>query len=250
MKEIRELGGEVRRLHIIYFVTHMDMGRIEHPHLIRVRRLNAANGVYLRDVKRWLAELRGKEMPDAFAWSYKRRYRSGYIWQDLVDDDLITPISDDEYVLKGSEITPPSSSSANYHFGPTDELVIDDQKEQRYAITPPQPQETATCQNSSSIDSLTTFKSSSSKSRMRKNFNSRSGSSSKASLIRNFITCRAEDANEQVIIMSKQPRNVDVAKPHQNDNNTCKPQHTRTREFASSKTVSVVYKPVGGPTCS
>ncbi|KAF6150192.1 hypothetical protein GIB67_023147, partial [Kingdonia uniflora] len=53
-------------------------------------------------VKRWLTNLRGKDMPDSFAWSYKRRYKNGYVWQDLTDDDLITPTSDDEYVLKGS----------------------------------------------------------------------------------------------------------------------------------------------------
>ncbi|KAJ7949072.1 Protein UPSTREAM OF FLC [Quillaja saponaria] len=93
--------GEVRRLHIIYFLSRM--GRIEQPHLVRVHHLSRY-GVYLRDVKRWLADLRGKDMPEAFAWSYKRRYKNGYVWQDLVDDDLITPISDNEYVLKGSEI--------------------------------------------------------------------------------------------------------------------------------------------------
>ncbi|KAJ1377960.1 hypothetical protein SESBI_48334 [Sesbania bispinosa] len=97
-------GGEVRRLHIIYFLSHMG-GRAEHPHLIRVLHL-ARNGVYLRDVKRWLGELRGKDLPEAFAWSYKRRYKTGYVWQDLLDDDLITPISDNEYVLKGSQINP------------------------------------------------------------------------------------------------------------------------------------------------
>ncbi|KAJ0095541.1 hypothetical protein Patl1_17313 [Pistacia atlantica] len=98
-------NGEVRRLHIVYFLSRM--GRIEHPHLIRVHHLTR-NGVYLRDVKRWLADVRGKDMPDAFAWSYKRRYKSGYVWQDLLDDDLITPISDNEYVLKGSETIPSS----------------------------------------------------------------------------------------------------------------------------------------------
>ncbi|PON49650.1 hypothetical protein PanWU01x14_228830 [Parasponia andersonii] len=94
-------AGEVRRLHIIYFLTHL--GRSEHPHLIRVHHLTRT-GVYLRDVKRWLGELRGKDMPETYAWSYKRRYKSGYVWQDLLDDDLITPLSDNEYVLKGSEI--------------------------------------------------------------------------------------------------------------------------------------------------
>ncbi|KAI5445443.1 hypothetical protein KIW84_013613, partial [Lathyrus oleraceus] len=95
-------GGEVRRLHIIYFLSHMG-GHAEHPHLIRVLHL-ARNGVFLRDIKRWLGELRGKDLPESFAWSYKRRYKSGYVWQDLMDDDLITPISDNEYVLKGSQI--------------------------------------------------------------------------------------------------------------------------------------------------
>ncbi|XP_019070945.2 protein SOSEKI 1 isoform X2 [Solanum lycopersicum] len=72
-------GGEVRRLHIIYFLSR-------------------------KDIKRWLGELRGKDMPESFAWSYKRKYKTGYVWQDLLDEDLITPISDNEYVLKGSEI--------------------------------------------------------------------------------------------------------------------------------------------------
>ncbi|XP_018829724.1 protein UPSTREAM OF FLC-like isoform X1 [Juglans regia] len=103
-------GGEVRRIHIVYFLSHM--GHVEHPHLIRVQHFNRNNGVYLRDVKRWLADLRGKDMPEAFAWSYKRRYKTGYVWQDLLDDDLITPISDIEYVLKGSEIV---SASFDHH---------------------------------------------------------------------------------------------------------------------------------------
>ncbi|KAL9424505.1 hypothetical protein AB3S75_036389 [Citrus x aurantiifolia] len=93
-------GGEVRRIHIVYFLSRL--GQVDHPHLIRVHHLSR-NGVYLRDVKRWLAEVRGKDMPEAFSWSYKRRYKSGYVWQDLLNDDLITPISDNEYVLKGSE---------------------------------------------------------------------------------------------------------------------------------------------------
>ncbi|OIV92537.1 hypothetical protein TanjilG_02300 [Lupinus angustifolius] len=97
-------NGEVRRLHIIYFLNHMG-GHAEHPHLIRVLHL-ARNGVYLRDVKRWIGELRGKDLPEAFSWSYKRRYKSGYVWQDLLDDDLLTPICDNEYVLKGSQIHP------------------------------------------------------------------------------------------------------------------------------------------------
>jgi hypothetical protein len=38
-----------------------------------------------------------------------RKYKAGYVWQDLKDDDLITPVSDNEYVLKGCDVrgTPP-----------------------------------------------------------------------------------------------------------------------------------------------
>jgi hypothetical protein len=28
--------------------------------------------IFAKDVKRWLADLRGKDMPETFAWSYKR----------------------------------------------------------------------------------------------------------------------------------------------------------------------------------
>lgn len=108
-------GAEVRRLHIVYFLSRK--GRIDHPHLIRVHHLSR-NGVRLRDVKRWLGELRGKDIPDSFCWSYKRRYKTGYVWQDLLDDDLITPISDNEYVLKGSEI---SSTNIKEEFSYTEE---------------------------------------------------------------------------------------------------------------------------------
>ncbi|KAK7853962.1 hypothetical protein CFP56_034177 [Quercus suber] len=82
-------GGEVRRLHIIYFLSHM--GRVEHPHLVRVHHFNR-NGVYLREM----------------AFGSARKGHAGIfhlvLQEDLLDDDLITPISDNEYVLKGSEI--------------------------------------------------------------------------------------------------------------------------------------------------
>ncbi|PKU74303.1 hypothetical protein MA16_Dca003506 [Dendrobium catenatum] len=58
------------------------------------------------DFKIWLSELRGKEMPESFTWSYKRKYKTGYIWQDLTDDDLIMPTCYCEYVLKGSLLSP------------------------------------------------------------------------------------------------------------------------------------------------
>ncbi|KAL1214335.1 Protein SOSEKI 1 [Cardamine amara subsp. amara] len=105
-------GGEVRRVNLVYFLSRS--GHVDHPHLLRVHHLSRS-GVFLRDVKRWLADARGEAMPDAFCWSCKRRYKNGYVWQDLLDDDLITPISDNEYVLKGSEIllTSPKEDSSH-----------------------------------------------------------------------------------------------------------------------------------------
>ncbi|CAK9185225.1 unnamed protein product [Ilex paraguariensis] len=116
-------GAEMRRIHIIYFISRR--GRIEHPHLVRVHHLSR-NGVRLRDVKRWLSELRGNDMPESFTWSYKRKYKTGYVWQDLLDEDLITPISDSEYVLKGSEITSTTSFNNDLMSG---EKKISKQKE-------------------------------------------------------------------------------------------------------------------------
>ncbi|CAO2166609.1 unnamed protein product [Urochloa humidicola] len=94
-------AGEVRRINVVYFLSRG--GRSEHPHLFRVNHLYRA-GVRLRDVKRWLSELRGKDMPGNYSWSYKRKYKAGYVWQDLKDDDLITPVSDNEYVIKGCDV--------------------------------------------------------------------------------------------------------------------------------------------------
>ncbi|XP_057849406.2 protein SOSEKI 3 [Cryptomeria japonica] len=95
--------GEVRKVHVVYFLSRG--GQVEHPHMIKVHPA-VRNGVRLKDVKRWLSNLRGKDMPNSFAWSYKRRYKGGYVWQDLCDNDLITPICDSEYILKGCEILP------------------------------------------------------------------------------------------------------------------------------------------------
>ncbi|CAN7066438.1 unnamed protein product [Brassica oleracea var. botrytis] len=103
-------AGEVRRVRLVYFLSRS--GHVDQPHLLSVHHISR-NGVFLRDVKRWLAGVRGDAMPDAYSWSCKRRYKNGYVWQDLLDDDLITPISDNEYVLKGSEILlkPPKEDS-------------------------------------------------------------------------------------------------------------------------------------------
>ncbi|KAM0828252.1 hypothetical protein ACQ4PT_067664 [Festuca glaucescens] len=118
-------GGEARRvINVVYFLSRG--GRTDQPHLFRVNLSHLYRaGVRLRDVKRWLSEVRGKDMPDNFSWSYKRKYKSGYVWQDLMDDDLITPISDNEYVLKGCDVrgTPPPCSEAPKPF-PIDEKKL------------------------------------------------------------------------------------------------------------------------------
>lgn len=77
---------------------------MDHPHLVEGYLSAAQDGLRLRDVKRWLAVLRGKSMPTTFAWSYKRTYKNGFIWHDLGDNDMIQPLSKNEYVLMGSEI--------------------------------------------------------------------------------------------------------------------------------------------------
>nr|XP_043611042.1 protein SOSEKI 1 [Erigeron canadensis] len=122
-------GCQVRRVHIVYYLCHN--GRIEHPHLIRIHH-RSHNGVHLKDVKRWLSKLRGEDMPQKFAWSYKRKYKGGYIWQDILDEDLITPICDNEYVLKGSQISKTTSNNVNEDFEPKSsspyEVITNDQK--------------------------------------------------------------------------------------------------------------------------
>ncbi|KAG8055199.1 hypothetical protein GUJ93_ZPchr0001g32660 [Zizania palustris] len=76
-------------------------------------------------------------MPDNFSWSYKRKYKAGYIWQDLMDDDLITPISDNEFVLKGCDVrgAPPLCAEApkEKSFPLGDEKKVIDSTEEKAA---------------------------------------------------------------------------------------------------------------------
>nr|POF02006.1 protein upstream of flc [Quercus suber] len=43
-------------------------------------------------------------MPSLYSWSCKRSYKSGYVWNDLAENDIIYPSEGAEYVLKGSEL--------------------------------------------------------------------------------------------------------------------------------------------------
>jgi hypothetical protein len=43
-----------------------------------------------------------------------RSYKNGFVWHDLLEDDLILPAIDDEYVLKGSELVDQSPSGEHF----------------------------------------------------------------------------------------------------------------------------------------
>ncbi|XP_057800425.1 protein SOSEKI 1-like [Salvia miltiorrhiza] len=184
-------GAEVRRLHILYFLSRK--GRNEHPHLIRIHHLSN-NGVRLRDIKRWLGELRGKDMPESFAWSYKRTYKTGYVWQDILDDDLLTPISDNEYVLKGSEI-----SSTNHNIGKTKLLLTFSHKEQTRAQESANHSERA----SSNIHSSDSFNDVSSKT---PSFGSETSSSTDDSLRKHTLDETSSDRFNQESVSNEKKR--------------------------------------------
>lgn len=164
-------GSEAMRAEVIYF---LDLhGRIEHPHLIRVHHF-CHSGVHLRDVKRWLSEMRGEDMPDSFSWSYQRRYKKGYVWQDLMDDDLLTPISDCEYVLMGSLLPGADSNSEIF---PSSETAV--------------PPETGEIERTEVEEKKTS---------PAKDAGGGRGFSRKASFVlRNFLTCKAADTKDSTI---------------------------------------------------
>ncbi|CAH2073297.1 unnamed protein product [Thlaspi arvense] len=90
-----------RRVQVVYYLTRN--GHLEHPHFIEV--ISPVNQpLRLRDVMNRLTVLRGKSMPSLYAWSCKRSYRNGFVWNDLAENDVIYPSDCAEYVLKGSEI--------------------------------------------------------------------------------------------------------------------------------------------------
>ncbi|XP_024536911.1 uncharacterized protein LOC9646322 [Selaginella moellendorffii] len=87
------------RVQVVYYLSHG--GRMEQPHLIEVEQ--EGNRLCLSEVKKRLTVLRGKGMPDAFSWAYKRSYKNDFIWNDVTENDLILPLRDNEYIIKGSE---------------------------------------------------------------------------------------------------------------------------------------------------
>ncbi|WOK97617.1 protein UPSTREAM OF FLC-like [Canna indica] len=93
----------LRKVQVIYYLSRN--GQLEHPHFIELPFLPNQH-LRLRDVMERLTLLRGKGMPSLFAWSCKRSYKNGYVWNDLTENDIIYPADGVEYVLKGSEIIP------------------------------------------------------------------------------------------------------------------------------------------------
>ncbi|CAN6338008.1 unnamed protein product [Urochloa humidicola] len=100
-------AATTRKVAVVYYLCHRD-GHLDHPHFLEMElptRAGAGAGLHLRDFTARLDALRGSGMPAMYAWSAKRSYRNGYVWQDLAGDDLVHPANGaDEYVLKGSPL--------------------------------------------------------------------------------------------------------------------------------------------------
>uniref|UniRef100_A0A2N9HLG3 SOSEKI DIX-like domain-containing protein n=1 Tax=Fagus sylvatica TaxID=28930 RepID=A0A2N9HLG3_FAGSY len=91
----------IKKVQVVYYLSRN--GHLEHPHYMEVTHL-ANQPLRLRDVTERLTVLRGKGMPSLYSWSCKRSYKSGYVWNDLAENDIIYPSEGAEYVLKGSEL--------------------------------------------------------------------------------------------------------------------------------------------------
>lgn len=98
---------QIRKVPVVYYLCRNR--HLEHPHFIEVP-VSSSDGLYLRDVIDRLNVLRGRGMASMYSWSCKRSYKTGFVWHDLCEDDLIQPASGNEYVLKGSELVEESSS--------------------------------------------------------------------------------------------------------------------------------------------
>ncbi|KAL4332525.1 hypothetical protein GQ457_07G005610 [Hibiscus cannabinus] len=98
---VQQQPKAIRKVQVVYYLTRN--GQLEHPHYMEVTLL-VNQPLRLRDVMERLTALRGKGMPSLYSWSCKRTYKSGYVWNDLADNDVIPPSDGDEYVLKGSEL--------------------------------------------------------------------------------------------------------------------------------------------------
>ncbi|CAM8978399.1 unnamed protein product [Rhodiola kirilowii] len=115
-----------RKVPVVYYLSRN--GQLEHPHFLEVPL--SLDGLYLRDVIERLNQIRGKNMASMYAWSSKRSYKNGYVWQDLSGDDFIHPSHGHEYILKGSELLNLDTSSSFRHHH------LDDTNTNNTALTP------------------------------------------------------------------------------------------------------------------
>ncbi|CAN6203864.1 unnamed protein product [Urochloa humidicola] len=94
---------------VVYYLCRSGR-HLEHPHLMEMRLASPNQALYLRDVICRLDALRGKGMAAMYSWSCKRRYKTGFVWHDVLEDDMLLPAQGSEYVLKGSLLLPRHSS--------------------------------------------------------------------------------------------------------------------------------------------
>ncbi|KAK4772109.1 hypothetical protein SAY86_013884 [Trapa natans] len=99
--KLHRLPAADRKVSVVYYLSHN--GFLEQPHFIEVS-LSSPEGLYLRDVINRMNQLRGSGIANMYAWSSKRTYRSGYVWQDLSENDFIHPSHGKEYILKGTRL--------------------------------------------------------------------------------------------------------------------------------------------------
>ncbi|KAI4351102.1 hypothetical protein L6164_005488 [Bauhinia variegata] len=98
------------KVSVIYYLSKDS--HLEHPHLIEVP-LSSSQGILcLKDVMNRLNFLRGQGMANMYSWSAKRSYKSGFVWQDLSENDFIYPCNANEYVLKGTKLIDPETCSS------------------------------------------------------------------------------------------------------------------------------------------
>ncbi|KAJ6717835.1 PROTEIN UPSTREAM OF FLC-LIKE ISOFORM X1 [Salix purpurea] len=88
-----------QKVGVVYYLTRN--GKFEHPHFMEVH-LSSPRGLQLKDVTERINHLRGQGMANLYSWSSKRRYKNGFVWQDLSETDYIQPCHGHEYILKGS----------------------------------------------------------------------------------------------------------------------------------------------------
>ncbi|KAL6662022.1 hypothetical protein ACP70R_001406 [Stipagrostis hirtigluma subsp. patula] len=117
-------SAPANRVAVVYYLCRNR--HLEHPHFMEVPLASPEEGLYLRDVLNCLNVLRGKGMAAMYSWSCKRSYKSGFVWHDLSEDDLVLPAQGNEYILKGSEIldrSPPPDRQQNGASNPKAETL-------------------------------------------------------------------------------------------------------------------------------